>query len=169
MARSAAISWIVLRPLIASMATRGLNSRLWVRRLLIGGSPDQGRCPVSEVNDGPSPEKPVHLRVNRAIGPRDLQLWKGAAGLAQEPHAFMAPCLPNEARPIPAQGLSQLCPSVRVGRCPHCHRIGKFISKPTKSMRFFKTEGPQKMSTAKQDSPAQKIDQAPFSPIRVFI
>jgi len=30
--------------------------------LLIGGSPDQGRYPASEVNDGACPEKPVHLR-----------------------------------------------------------------------------------------------------------
>ncbi|EHA58579.1 hypothetical protein Syn8016DRAFT_2986 [Synechococcus sp. WH 8016] len=43
------------------MATRALNSGLWVRRLLIGGSPDQGRCPASEVNDEACPEKPVHL------------------------------------------------------------------------------------------------------------
>jgi len=61
MAWSAAISWIVLRPLIASMATLALNSGLWVRRLLIGGSPDQGRCPASEVNDVACPEKPVHI------------------------------------------------------------------------------------------------------------
>jgi hypothetical protein len=32
-----------------------------VRRLLIGGSPDQGQYPASEVNDGTCPEKPVHL------------------------------------------------------------------------------------------------------------
>jgi hypothetical protein len=32
-----------------------------VRRLLIGGSPVQGRYPASEVNDGTCPEKPVHL------------------------------------------------------------------------------------------------------------
>jgi hypothetical protein len=38
-----------------------LNSGLWVQRLLIGGSPDQGRYPVSEVHDGACPEKPVHL------------------------------------------------------------------------------------------------------------
>ena len=69
MAWSAAISWIVLRPLIASMATLALNSGLWVRRLLnsfgegyaYGGSPFQGRCPASEVNDGGCPEKPDHL------------------------------------------------------------------------------------------------------------
>jgi len=30
--------------------------------LLIGGSPDQGRNPASEVNDGACPEKPDHLR-----------------------------------------------------------------------------------------------------------
>jgi len=30
--------------------------------LLIDGSPDQGRYPASEVNDGACPEKPVHLR-----------------------------------------------------------------------------------------------------------
>jgi len=60
---SAAISWIVMRPLIASMATLALNSGLWVRRLLIGGSPDQGWYPASEVNDGACPEKPVHLTV----------------------------------------------------------------------------------------------------------
>ena len=64
MAWSAAISWIVLRPLIASMATLALNSGLWVRRLLIGGSPFQGRCPASEVNDGGCPEKPDHLRAD---------------------------------------------------------------------------------------------------------
>jgi hypothetical protein len=69
MAWSAAISWIVLRPLIASMATLALNSGLWVRRLLnsfgegfaYGGNPFQGRCPASEVNDGGCPEKPDHL------------------------------------------------------------------------------------------------------------
>ena len=33
-----------------------------MRRLLIGGSPFQGRCPASEVNDGGCPEKPDHLR-----------------------------------------------------------------------------------------------------------
>jgi hypothetical protein len=38
-----------------------LNSGLWVRRLLIGGSPDQGRYPASEVNDEACPDKPVHL------------------------------------------------------------------------------------------------------------
>ena len=32
-----------------------------MRRLLIGGSPFQGRYPASEVNDGPCPEKPDHL------------------------------------------------------------------------------------------------------------
>jgi hypothetical protein len=32
-----------------------------VRRLLIGGSPFQGRYPASEVNDGDCPEKPDHL------------------------------------------------------------------------------------------------------------
>ena len=45
MAWSAAISWIVLRPLIASMATLALNSGLWVRRLLIGGSGNDRRAP----------------------------------------------------------------------------------------------------------------------------
>jgi hypothetical protein len=39
------VTWIVLRPLIASMATLALNSGLWVRRLLIGGSPVQGQYP----------------------------------------------------------------------------------------------------------------------------
>jgi hypothetical protein len=42
---SAAISWIVLRPLIASMATLALNSGLWVRRLLIGWEPRSGAVP----------------------------------------------------------------------------------------------------------------------------
>ena len=51
-----------MRPLIASMATLALNSGLWVRRLLIGGSPFQGRYPASEVNDGTCPEKPDHLK-----------------------------------------------------------------------------------------------------------
>ncbi len=45
------------------MATLALNSGLWVRRLLIGGSPFQGRDPASEVNDGGCPEKPDHLMV----------------------------------------------------------------------------------------------------------
>jgi hypothetical protein len=53
MAWSAAISWIVLRPLIASMATLALNSGLWVRRLLnsfgegcaYGGSGNDRRAP----------------------------------------------------------------------------------------------------------------------------
>ncbi len=39
---SAAISWSVLRPLIASLATLALNSGLWVRRLLMGGIPLSG-------------------------------------------------------------------------------------------------------------------------------
>jgi len=43
------------------MATRALNSGLWVRRLLIGRSPFQGRCPSSEVNDGDCSEKSDHL------------------------------------------------------------------------------------------------------------
>jgi hypothetical protein len=82
MAWSAAISWIVLRPLIASMATLALNSGLWVRRLLnscgegcaYGGSPFQGRCPASEVNDGGCPEKPDHLspRLGRPKSDQDL-------------------------------------------------------------------------------------------------
>ncbi len=53
MAWSAAICWIVLRPLIASMATLALNSGLWVRRLFNsfgegfanGGSPLSGVVP----------------------------------------------------------------------------------------------------------------------------
>lgn len=61
-AGSVAISRIVLRPLIASMATLALNSGLWLRRLLISGSPFQGRYPASKVNDGPYPEKTDHLR-----------------------------------------------------------------------------------------------------------
>lgn len=52
---------VVLRPLIASMATLVLNSGLWVRRLRICGSPIQGRGSASQVNDGPCPEKPDHL------------------------------------------------------------------------------------------------------------
>jgi hypothetical protein len=39
----------------------GLEFGTVVRRLIIGGSPDQGRYPASEVNDGACPEKPVHL------------------------------------------------------------------------------------------------------------
>jgi|LakMenEpi03Aug12_release.lakeMendotaPanAssembly.Ray.scaffolds.fasta_scaffold108876_4 hypothetical protein len=51
MAWSAAISWIVLRPLIASMATLALNSGLWVRRLLnsCGEGCAYGGCPLSGV------------------------------------------------------------------------------------------------------------------------
>ena len=41
---SAAISWIILRPLIPSMATLALTSGMWARRLLLDGSPDQGRA-----------------------------------------------------------------------------------------------------------------------------
>ncbi len=55
-----AISWIVSRPLIASMATLALNLGLWVRRLLnsfgegfaYSGGTILGRCPALEVNDG---------------------------------------------------------------------------------------------------------------------
>jgi hypothetical protein len=43
------------------MATRALNSGLWVRRLLMGGSPHEERYPSSEVTDGACPEKPVQL------------------------------------------------------------------------------------------------------------
>jgi len=39
-----------------------------VRRLLIVGSPFQGRYPDSEVNDGTCPEKPDHLRLAFAAG-----------------------------------------------------------------------------------------------------
>jgi len=38
-----------------------LNSALWVRSLLIGRSPFQGRYPASEINGGSCPEKPVQL------------------------------------------------------------------------------------------------------------
>ena len=44
------------------MATLALNSGLWVRRLLIGGSPYQGRYSASEVIDGTCPEKSVHFK-----------------------------------------------------------------------------------------------------------
>ena len=43
------------------MATLALNSGLWVRRLLIGGSLFQGLDPTSEVSDGGCPEKPGNL------------------------------------------------------------------------------------------------------------
>jgi hypothetical protein len=43
-----------------------------VRRLLIGGSPFQGRYPASEVNDGTCPEKPDHL----------MLMWSVLAGQA---------------------------------------------------------------------------------------
>jgi hypothetical protein len=56
------MSWIVLQPLIPSMATLALNSELWTRRLLIGGSPFQGRCPATEVKNGNCPEKTVHIK-----------------------------------------------------------------------------------------------------------
>jgi len=52
MAWSAAISWIVLRPLIASMATLALNSGLWVRRLLIVGAPFRGGTPPQRLTMG---------------------------------------------------------------------------------------------------------------------
>ncbi|MFN5116790.1 MAG: hypothetical protein ACK5FE_04745, partial [Cyanobacteriota bacterium] len=74
---------------IASMATLALNSGLWVRRLLIGGSPDQGRYPASETNDGACPEKPVQLRAHctfdqrngQALQPADLRfLQSGQLG-----------------------------------------------------------------------------------------
>jgi hypothetical protein len=49
------------------MATLALNSGLWVRRLLIGGSPFQGRCPASEVNDGGCPGKPDQLTLDELM------------------------------------------------------------------------------------------------------
>jgi hypothetical protein len=60
MAWSAPISWIVLRPLIASMATLALNSGLWVRRLLnsfgegfaYGGTPFRGGAPPQRLTMG---------------------------------------------------------------------------------------------------------------------
>jgi hypothetical protein len=48
------------------MATRALSSGLWVRRLRISESPDYGRYPASELNDGARPEKPAHLTLDRA-------------------------------------------------------------------------------------------------------
>jgi len=50
--------------------TLAMNSGLWVRRLLIGGSLDQGRYPASEVNDGVCPEKPSHLTLWLFLGSR---------------------------------------------------------------------------------------------------
>jgi hypothetical protein len=58
MAFSSAISWIVWRPLIASMAPLAWNSGLLVLRLPIGGSPIQARYRASEVNDETGPENP---------------------------------------------------------------------------------------------------------------
>ncbi len=43
------------------MANVALNSGLWVRRLLMSGSPLSGAGPASQVNDGACPEKPDHL------------------------------------------------------------------------------------------------------------
>ena len=43
-----------------------------MRRLLIGGSPFQGRYPASEVNDGGCPEKPDHLRLGPYPDPINL-------------------------------------------------------------------------------------------------
>ena len=40
-----------------------LNWGLGVRRLLLGGSPFQERCPESEVNDGNDPEQPAQPMV----------------------------------------------------------------------------------------------------------
>jgi hypothetical protein len=59
-----------------------------VRRLLIGGSPDQGRYPASKVNDGACPEKPVHLRLgdSAAVDTPVAQSFlsgKGTAHIAQ--------------------------------------------------------------------------------------
>ncbi len=51
------------------MVTLALNSGLWVRRLLVDGSPFQGRYPASEVNDGGCPEKPDHLNLVRRGDP----------------------------------------------------------------------------------------------------
>lgn len=47
------------------LATLALRAGLWVRRLLIGGGPFQGRCPASQVNDGGCPEKPDHFTLIR--------------------------------------------------------------------------------------------------------
>jgi hypothetical protein len=46
------------------MATLALNSGLWVRRLLFGGSRLQGRYLGSEVNDRGCPEKPDHFKAD---------------------------------------------------------------------------------------------------------
>jgi putative transposase len=61
------------------MATLALNSGLWVRRLLMGGSHHQGWYPYSEVNDGTCPEKSVHLTLviealNRALGQHQVNV-----------------------------------------------------------------------------------------------
>jgi hypothetical protein len=42
-----------------------------MRRLFIGESPLQGRCPASEVNDGGCPEKPDHLSQPASIASPD--------------------------------------------------------------------------------------------------
>jgi hypothetical protein len=72
MAWSAAISWIVLRPLIASMATLALNSGLWVRRLLNsfgegfanGGAPFRGGTPPQRLTMGPVQKNQTTSREN---------------------------------------------------------------------------------------------------------
>jgi hypothetical protein len=58
----------MLGSLIAFMTTLALNSGLWVRRLLINGSPFQVRGPASEANDLADPENPDHLTGKRAGG-----------------------------------------------------------------------------------------------------
>ena len=47
---------------LAWLLALSLHSGLWVRRLLIGGSPFQARCPASDFNDGCCLEKPIHSR-----------------------------------------------------------------------------------------------------------
>jgi hypothetical protein len=72
--KASATSWLVLRPLIASMATLALNSELWggacsmVGALFRGGTPPQRLTmgPVQK-NQTSSQSGRLHVRAGRAI------------------------------------------------------------------------------------------------------
>jgi hypothetical protein len=56
------------------MAILALNSGLWMRGLLIGGSPDQGHYPASEIGDETCPEKLVQLPIDLSTKPEQNHL-----------------------------------------------------------------------------------------------
>jgi hypothetical protein len=93
-------------PLMISIATRALISRLWVRRLVNsceagfanGGYPGLGRCPVSEVYDGTEQEDPDPL--TRCLLDNAYAVWvesdKLGLHIVHRIHSFSSdPCRSN--------------------------------------------------------------------------